>query len=287
MTDLARRSFMLTAGGITAAALATPWQLALGGPGVAVSEKLLPGALARARAAGKPLLAICIPEDENERAAAGRLWGLLLSVGSHECLADLALCEVVFAPTAELRAARPVAEGKWPADTIALVFETSSAEGQTRIVHGEGIPLDSLSKYLAPNFEQDAQTCLTETAKRLRSVLARDARMIGQRFEQALAVLNEGKTAGPSSWSHYATRPKLAHVDQTAAMARQFTLDHPERRAKLIEILADAAAQRLFERDPEGAQWNVASDYCPPCGMAIVPPLAKHFLELYIEPDGD
>ncbi|CAN0459672.1 unnamed protein product, partial [Ectocarpus fasciculatus] len=58
---------------------------------------LLADAWRRAASAGRPLLAIIIPDDDSQRWFAADIWGEVITHGSEEAIAALAAAELVCA----------------------------------------------------------------------------------------------------------------------------------------------------------------------------------------------
>jgi hypothetical protein len=103
----------------------------------------------------------------------------------------------------------------------------------------------------------------------MRKILAMDS-------DDAFAQLESAGDHGPV---------RRRDLDRWAARVR-FTsfptsgeVRYPDRKP----MLADAARIRLFEQNPDGAQWMTHTSYCPPCGMGRVPPGSRYFLKFFTQ----
>lgn len=85
------------------------------------ASDVLRRAFERARARGVPLLALATDTLAIERS--GRAWGVFLDLAPDEACAELALCEIVYAPAADVLAAWPVERPVNEPKTAALVVE--------------------------------------------------------------------------------------------------------------------------------------------------------------------
>ena len=180
-----------TAPGWIAAAFAGDGDGALGLPG----ESPLEAALRAARAAGKPVLVIVIPEDEGERHRRGGVWGELLNHGSEEGLARLALCEVVCATNAEVRAVKAITSVP-SIEPFALLIEDLRAR-PVRVNVGKLQPAGFTPEEIA-NYEALAKARIVRIEAALAAALARNeaalgwpSREVGERRAARIAALAE------------------------------------------------------------------------------------------------
>lgn len=258
-----------------------------------------------ARRRGRPLLVLIVPENDGARALAGRAWGQALTHGSDELLADLALCDVVCAREASLRAALT--------ERVTLPEEL----GQAALVETDGCavraitctrcwePLVPESMSFSCDQEYDAEytsrartriSCLQ--AEFHRAIFcypeASDVRMEACALAFGLdlnRVWHEGIEATGMDLDRAAHEvPAIVHWDVRGPRSPG--------KHQALEALSHAAAERLRVEPPEGSRWmwNAGcADHAeveePPvrgeefllvsCGMGYVPEIGVRFLEFF------
>jgi hypothetical protein len=279
--SIGRRAFLKAGLGTGAAAAAFPaWSAGLArAGGDAVAERIR-----AARAIGKPVLALLVP-DAGDASARMYMWAELFSVADDATLAELALCEVVFARNAGVVAAARAAGLACPElgpEDVAVLLETDGEPA--RLVSGAGLPeVGSAFGFGAREDGYDASV-----RKRAAGLAARVRRAIlpGETSLAKRATAAHGTFDMREQMSvvldHY-PRPRLTHLDRGAAIVladARAEADAAQRAAKESN-LARAALQRLWEHAPAGAAWSSSTGYCPPCGMGYTPAVSRHFLSFY------
>lgn len=235
-----------TAPGWIAAAFAGDGDGSFGLPG----ESPLQAALRAARASGKPVLVIVIPEDEGERHRRGGVWGELLNHGSEEGLARLALCEVVCASNAEVRAMKAIA-GVPSIEPFALLIEKMRAR-PVRVDVGKLQPVD---------FTMEAMAAYEGLAK---------ARIVRVEAALAKALAPSGAALG---WpSREVGERRAARIAALAKDARQRLLLTPPRGTRWA-----SSGGCGLTIEGEDCDVRVA------CGMARVPEISRRFLYFFSE----
>lgn len=231
-------------------------------------------AFERATAVGKPLLVVVIPEKQVESGRGGRLLGGFLSHAPAADLALLALCELTCIPRKDLeQKVGPIEDG-----TFAALLPTGPPRPvPARITWAEIGVEPSLHE------RERANKAL---ARRLREILYTNAEAFQPRAKWNYARLN---ATGHEGINFFDTRARLrtSHVDRAAAMLYERAMSIPTERELWLERLANAAAARLWDKDPDGAKWSIDPnpamhpDPCPPCGMARISPTGRAFLDYY------
>jgi hypothetical protein len=222
-------------------------------------------ARARARAAGRPLLAIVVPHDDDAKDERGMLWGQLLNHGAPAQVAPLALAEVVCAELRDLPS--PVATTPAAANdkgTLALVIEPDGS-------------VQALSAKLPDHPPPDRQDHDDITYKRI----ARLAAMV----RQGLAA-DDAMLARRAADVRAARGPDAPVVTSLTPFA--------------VAALAADVRKRLRDAPPPGAHWaNAGScgldtvegmEETEPvgigCGMGHLPEMSRRFLYFYAKTPG-
>ncbi len=243
--------------------------------------------VARRRGAGKPVLAIPIPDDDGEKWKRGRAIGGWINNGDDGDLWPLALVEVACVRRAELpsldaatwlalvdeRGARPVAvpalpEPDWGRDLEAVDHVTKQLVDNRRKLAA------AARRAIAPD-----EAAVAALAARATQALGRDAEAVAAR---AIA----------------ADSPSLEAVDRMASLVALRALRAEVReRARLQTLLAQAARARLRTHEIPGSKWARQTscgeeiENVPPeqqtmvdCGMGAVSPEGARFLYLFTLP---
>lgn len=236
-------------------------------PATASGPERLAAALARAKAAGKPLFVVLVPEKEREER--GLLWADFFCFATDETLADCALCEWVCAPVA----------GQ-PSDALAVVLETDDDQAPPRAVAGTIPRLTKEEREVLMGRVEALQPRVEALSPLVRKAILPSAEFLERRAKRCLGIQRSAIALPEIEHAHF-MRPRLEAVDAFAAYVHFFTAEHPQR-ARWIGFLAQAAALRLWEKDIDGANWAAAPfDPCPPCGMGRVGPSPRRFLDFY------
>lgn len=227
------------------------------------AAEALERAVTEAANRGKPLILIPIPVDSAEAEQIQSAWGELFSSPDDEQLSLLALFDFAFASLPP--------DAVFDSATQCALYRTT-VKGAWRplpLVEGDPSAPRTLGRSLVATF-------LSTQEKRvdLFTLAARGATWPG--------TSPRANFATPET----APRLKLEEVDRGAALlyARIESSEDEEFKRWGRGLLASAAAQRLYENDPFGAQWKWTYpevEPCPPCGMAIVPKTSKLFLDTY------
>jgi hypothetical protein len=236
----------------------------------------------RARATGRPLLVLVVPEQEDiaadERAHA---FGELLNHGGDEALAMLSLAEVVAARLAHVRRVAPSAPAPSEEGPVLVLIETDRLPAR---VSAHTAPIPSLStawvdgdtwETKARRDEQRIDERIAALTDLVRNALVPDAAAIGRRVAQSEAI--------PS----LAERPAVQYQRAMAASG--------ERRTQMLHELAERARDRIVEERVPGSRW-ARSGGCGmviegedvqammACGMGHVPERSMRFLYFYQNP---
>lgn len=247
-------------------------------------------ATTRARALGKPLLVIVEPEDRSVGWKRSEVVGEILNQGSDAVMADLALCEVVCASVAAIRAAHPDLPD--PNDRWLLLVEADSPPRSLelsppvfRFVRGSTTPDDAERR-----FREDEERLPARVVAWVHDNVAADAPAVAARARAAEATLDEPERRAIEAAAREPNRADLAIVDRGAALL----LDRAagmgtEREARAA--LAAAAKLRLRSAAPPGSRWakrsfcgiQVEGDTSPgsPCGMGFPGRDGERFLDFY------
>lgn len=237
----------------------------------------LAAAIERARAGGKALLVLVVPPDEARAQESGRLFGRFLSFATDAHLALLATCDFTCAPLAEVT---EHADGQVPADAFAVLVET---DGHSR---GGVLRRKDVEPAEGDPYGHDTHRIADRAGEALRGLLYPDDEAAERRQKQCYGTLGPEARAGIDFFDAGA-RPKLADVDRCGPLLYRRALMIPAQQELWLERLAYAAAARLWDRDPEGARWEVdpvpahRPDPCPACGMAVPSAPGRTFLRYY------
>lgn len=209
----------------------------------------LRAALRAARATGKPVLVIVIPEDEADRYQRGAVWGELLNHGSEEGLARLALCEVVCATHAEVRAVKAIADVP-SIESFALLIEDLRAR-PVRVDVGQLQPAGFTPEEIA-KYEALAKARIVRIEAALAAALARNEAALG--------------------WPSTEAGDRRARIAALAEDARQRLQLAPPRGTRWASS--------------SGCGLTIEGEDCDArvaCGMACVPEISRRFLYFFSE----
>jgi hypothetical protein len=253
----------------------------------------IPSSLARAAAAGKPLLVLVVPAAAAANFSRATAFGAWINYGGDERLALLAACEVTCAKMEDVRAAAPQVG---PGEPLMVLLEPGPPvafqriEGTLPQPAGREGPdgrrdaeedriIDQRIEYLSDSLRQ---TLVPNAAAYGRlSALAR-ARLpaeLVQRVDRALAA---GRTL-PTPDVDRAAGVVLAAAMQATGAAR----------SHLFAMLAEAANERLRDHRVPGSRWahgsgcgtsiegEPISDLVA-CGMGHVPARSARFLDFLV-----
>jgi hypothetical protein len=266
-------------------------------------------ALARARALGKPLLVLVVPEERGQawwdRAKA---FGELLQHASREALLDLALCEVLCATRSDLARHVPAAAGLADAPLALVDVDGTLTAARDDLPPGPERPRGRmLAGEVRAEYTAAVLARVAEVELRIRELVAPDADALARREVTAArsldpAVLERIAVA-------YAGGPALdpREADDGAAVVRSLLRPGVEEREHVAELRASLIAGttwRLREGPPLGARWQSTlgcgshiedlPDGHPAaleggrsrgsgfgCGMAHVPEASRRFLSFW------
>lgn len=225
-------------------------------------ESELQAAIEGAQRACKPFVLIPVPRGTAEQKAVQAVWGALFSSPKNEHLSLLALCEFGFGALPE--------DGSEDGVSGCALIRLPGENSWTPVRGASAIPRDAEAIHAA------LKACLCEDGRIRRSLVSHAGSRRGVVDQHALHM------AGPES----APRLKIAAADDGAAILYALIEESEDEAYRQWghSVLATAAALRLFEASPVGADWVETwpeVDPCPACGMAIVPKTSKLFLDAY------
>jgi hypothetical protein len=259
-------------------------------------------AVAVARAEGRPLLVLLVPERKDAWEA-GHWFGALLRHGDDAFQFDAAACVLACAPIAEVQArlgAAAAAVAPSPCEVALLLVDLpASAKAAptkvTRIVPALQFrpptppepkspsepPVPQRGGDLAWQLDWRTQGVRTlsaavHAAAQKHGVdpaavaMATERGLTAAEREQAQAWLRDGGDLAPA----LLLRAAVALRQQAQALPAP-------RRTQAQAELATALRATAAERPVAGAVWGNA--YCPPCGMAAVSPLCERFLDFFAQ----
>ncbi len=249
-------------------------------------------AIARARAMGKPLLVLIVPEEEKEQRERGTVIGSLLSEGDADSLIALSLCEVLCASMEELDRVVPDVDP----EALMVLVETG-ADKLSSLGGGQELP-----ELLDEDFETEEREYFNSFLARrdyleseLRDLVAADAAMVKRRGEESRRSLSDSEHAALLQDAEDAyENPRL--VDRAAGLVLSMAAERkvPLRKTRLA--LCVAAKARVRTAPPTGAKWGNYTgcgydleDVEPKdqpcrfaCGTGFTPVLGRRFLAFYV-----
>ena len=252
-----------------------------------------------ARARGRPLLLIVVPDDAQTRSDRGESWGVYLNYVDAAGLADLALCDVWCARPAELRAAFPMSTTV-DDSTVAVLVEP---EGRTSQIVGGPLPMLWNSFGYVTRKDETMDDLLRAhndwLSARLRAVIAPSVSVLEQRAaaNRASRTAAEWRASGLSFEEDAPASAALANHAPAFVRWRAERGDATER-ARCLHVLAEQASARLRAKPPPPARWARAeacgahiegeknSGSSVPCGTAFTPVYSSRFLVFYVDDDG-
>lgn len=211
----------------------------------------LRSALARARASGKPLAVLIVPDSSAERRTRGAWTADWLLAAGDALLADLALCEVACAPAAAVSALAPSVG----CDRSALLawIEPAGAEPRAGVLARE--PRRAPEPSVA-----ERRAVYGHLHDRIQAALYPSARAAQQRASAAWVRLSESDVATVQERLRAPHTLCLDLVDRAAAWLRDLAGARPADVRAAVELrLARAARARLIDRPIAGTAWEQAS----------------------------
>lgn len=224
----------------------------------------------RARRAGKALLVLVVPPD-NQQWQRGHLWGEVLQLGDDPTLACLALVETVCAEMSAVRALVPsMGEGA----PLAVLVETDAVPARSTVIDCE-VPdwthsvydvLDELD-HGRTNLDVVIDQRVAAVSDVLREAIAPSVDRIAERAAQNARRIpaSDRDRIVESLRTGSALAPALVDRGAAVVMLAAARADRVEDRRTLQGQLAGAARQRLVTAPPVGAAARWAHD--SPCGM--------------------
>lgn len=186
-----RRRFLGLAGFTAGLAVAPGWvrqALASEGEGCckdSPDRAALMAAWKRARAHGRPLLALVIPEkDYGEGYNRGRAWGALFNHGTPAQLAPLALCEIIATPHKALKAIAPQVGDK---EAMAVLIHTDSVPASVRRLDG---PMAALPNTGHPRLS-DGKTSWEEMQRKEVEAVDTRIELVARQFQDLLSLKSD------------------------------------------------------------------------------------------------
>jgi hypothetical protein len=241
-----------------------------------------------AKAAGRPLLVFVVPADPYLQHARGVLLGVYLNRAGRDQMADLALCDIWCARSAELR--DRLADGPAIDDTtIAVLIETDGE--QHKVVAGEP-PAEVYGEDAVRVKSVEARNAFL--AERLHAAIAPDLETLKRRSAAACTKAFPKSTVVHDRLD--VPDAKLARVVPAWVRLRAETAD-PASRAAWMQLLADEAIRRWRTTPPPRAKWansygcgvSYEGEEAGPgvlCGMSHTPEFSSRFLAFFTEGRG-
>jgi len=305
-----RRTFLRwSAAGAAAAAFST-WLAACGseerareGPAVDAENPLADGVSRRladawraARRAGRPLLVLVDPRDEEGAPDGGEILGAAINNATDVLLADLAVCEVVCTNTADLALAVPEAAALGTPYLFLVEWEDKPVV-QPVSFSFEGLPdpdeawrrFDDFDAAQAAS-EQAVRKRFARVAATIHDVLAKDRGMLERRAAANLAAL------GARAWKRIEAAARTGDATQEDVLAAGPLLRLAAEKEPAVPFLAAliaARTQTIQKSPPPGAKWatsmgcgmTIEGGEAPgyACGMGHVAPLCDRFLVYFTQ----
>lgn len=321
----ARRLFLERSVGVAASALLPGWlaacqraagqrqqqgqdpgRVAADGSNAATEDAVEPrAALERARALGRPLLLLVVPESDLDRWNRAELFGVWLQHVGGVAAAELVTCELGCATSEELRALAPAVATT--AATLAVLIEP----GGRGALAVDGPPTElpnwgDIERNGVPYEEIETRTAAAQREvaaafeARLRTLLVPDDATLSARAATEVAALARREPPLPSLAADAAVGPAHAELAPLWLLQRIRASDAAERAALLL--LAEQEVTRRWrevppprmrwargegcgteveylEGDPELAEGGLSIA----CGMGMVPEYSARFLTFYVQ----
>jgi hypothetical protein len=240
----------------------------------------------RAYDLGKPLLVLVIPTNDEQKRGRGHVFGEALNHGGQGLYLDLALCEIVCAPVAQV--SKQLKDTKVEGEPLLLLVETDGATARVVPIDADVPYQDAVLSEGAEKADEAAKQRVEKLSAALRKAVAPSREVLASR-----AALAE-KRLPPEDvqFLHNVIAAKVRwtdkDLDRGAAIVR-FAWEDPARpNPALLEHLAAAAEKRVTGSPPPGAKWAKESGCgteveggtteAVACGMGYVPKISQRFL---------
>jgi len=291
-----RRQFLGKAAGTVAGAGAIGWlgHYFLGQPAWAEDDATkdaiaamgnVSEAYVRAYSLGKPLLVLVIPKGDEQKRGRGHVFGEALNHGGKGLYLDLALCELVCAPVAQVT--KQLKDVKVKGEPLMLLVETGGTTAGVVPVDAdiryEDVGYDKMDKAdeAAKQRVEKVAAALREVVAPTRDALASRAALAEKRLPaadvNAIRDALAGKTKGSDDL-----------LDRGAAIVRLAAEDPEAGKPAILDRLAAVAEKRVTGAPPPGAKWakecGCGTDVegeepeAVACGMGFVPEISQRFL---------
>jgi hypothetical protein len=228
-------------------------------PTSVASTSVLAMAVSHSKERGLPLLILRSPENEKTRYLLGRMWGTFFSLGTQAMLEELALCEIVCAPDAQiLRELPDVINVKDWTSGIALLIEPVTKKP---VVVAGPIVFMPWSK-VGDDLHDSMAAALEDVRTRLHAVIAPDRPTIERRARENRAALSDAEFAALGAVG------KTSDIELCRTQARLvpacLLLEHVESEPGLhspVFELWEIASQRV-RTAPAGSRWDLPTQDC-------------------------
>jgi hypothetical protein len=244
-----------------------------------------------AQRAGKPLLVLVIPADDQLKWQRGTAFGELLNHGGPAVMQDLALVEVVCAPMEAVRALVPQTPAR-PADPWMVLVETDALPARVQVLDAElAMQPQSFGDDIANEKAIDAR--IATLGRLLHRSLVPNAEVLQRRAAQARSSLGAATIAQVDRALTGSLAPELADSAPAHILAAELARGKPVaawRRA----IVAGASARIQGRRIPGShwassggcgthiEEWSGDDNVMIGCGMGHVAPRSQRFLHFFV-----
>ncbi len=220
---------------------------------VEAQPSALASAITSAKNRGWPLLILRVPDVEANRYLLGRMWGTYFSLATHAMLEDLALCDIVCAPDAQIARDLPMVSNikDWTSG-IALFLDP-----------GRTVPAVVQGPIVVPpwwkegnELHEGIEKALEDLRIRLHGLIAPDRATIERRAREGRSTLSDAEFAALGEWGTWQTHSgRLEHARRIPAWLLLEQVQHETDRHFPLPELWGQAWQRL-QTAPEGSRWD-------------------------------